>query len=244
MKKAILTGHSRGLGAAIAEQLLARDISVLAISRAGNATLAGRLTEQAMDLSDTTALSAWLAGGALREFFADASTAIVINNAGLLQPVGPLPMQSPEAIAKAVALNVAAPLMVSAAFAADCPTNCDRRLLNVSSGAGSTAYAGWSVYCATKAALDHHARSVVLDATPSLRICSLAPGVIDTDMQGEIRATTIEQFPLRERFDAFKRDGVLQAPADCARRLVDYLLGDAFGREPVADLRAVGTNAA
>ncbi|MGE5651882.1 MAG: SDR family NAD(P)-dependent oxidoreductase, partial [Bacillota bacterium] len=98
-------------------------------------------------------------------------------------------------------------------------------------------YPGWSVYCATKAALDHHARAVVLDKNDALRICSLAPGVIDTGMQAEIRASSLEQFPLRERFDALKRDGALTAPDDGAARLVDYLLSDSFGRDPVADLR-------
>jgi benzil reductase ((S)-benzoin forming) len=85
----------------------------------------------------------------------------------------------------------------------------------------------------------HHARAVALDQTPGVRICSLAPGVIDTDMQAEIRATSLEQFPLRERFEGLKRDGQLSSPTDCATRLVNYLLSDAFGNVPVADLREV-----
>ena len=56
-------------------------------------------------------------------------------------------------------------------------------------------------------------------------------------MQAEIRATSLEQFPLRARFEDLKRGGELADPADCARRLVDYLLSDRFGVEPVADLR-------
>ena len=105
------------------------------------------------------------------------------------------------------------------------------------SGAGSSAYAGWSVYCASKAALDHHARAVALDRTPGLRIASIAPGVIDTDMQAEIRATSDDRFPDRHRFEALKRDGKLRLPDDAARELVDALLAPDFGEEPVADLR-------
>ena len=75
------------------------------------------------------------------------------------------------------------------------------------------------------------------DAVPGLRICSLAPGVIDTDMQTEVRDSTPENFPLHAQFVEMKRSGALASPADCARRLVDYVLGDLFGRQPVADLR-------
>ena len=115
-----------------------------------------------------------------------------------------------------------------------------RRVLHVSSGAARKPYPGWSVYCATKAALDHHARAVQLDAVPGLRICALAPGVIDTGMQAEIRASTSERFPLRDRFAEMQASGGLVAPAECAMHLVDFLLDEDFGREAVADLRDLG----
>lgn len=239
--KAILTGHTRGIGASIAAELLSRRIPVLGLARKQNAELGTRhpdlLAQVALDLSDTDAVAGWLAGEALRSYLKDCKSVLLINNAGIVQPIGPLALQDAASIARAVALNVAAPLMLSSAVVAATPDAAERRILHVSSGAARTAYPGWSVYCATKAALDHHARAVVLDKTPSLKICSLAPGVIDTDMQAELRATTLERFPIRERFDAMKRDGALTSPEACAKRLVDYLLSDAFGQDPVADLR-------
>jgi benzil reductase ((S)-benzoin forming) len=241
MMKAILTGHTRGLGASIAANLLSRNIPVLGLARTRNVELEKHyptaLQQVELDLSDSASLVRWLDGDTLRQFLSGSGTVLLINNAGLLQPVGPIDTQDVSAIARAVNVNVGAPLMLAAAVAAASTDASDRRILHVSSGAGRNAYPGWSVYCATKAAVDHHARAVALDQTPALRICALAPGVIDTAMQAEIRATSQELFPLRERFEALKQHGQLTSPEDCARRLVDYLLSDRFGEEPVADLR-------
>ena len=98
-------------------------------------------------------------------------------------------------------------------------------------------HAGWSIYCATKAALDHHARAVVADKLPGLRVESLAPGVVDTQMQAQIRDTTIERFPGRERFEAMKRDGALASPAQSAELIVAHLLSDAYGETVDSDIR-------
>ncbi|HDR8928173.1 MULTISPECIES: SDR family oxidoreductase [Burkholderia] len=239
--RAIVTGHTRGLGAWLAEQLLQQDIAVLGVSRSRHPSLAAtagdRLVETELDLSDTAAVAAWLAGGALRSFVDGASLVLLFNNAGVVDPIGPLAAQDPALVARAVALNVAAPLMLSAALvqAAAAPTEC--RVLHVSSGAARNAYAGWSVYCATKAALDHHARAVALDANRALRICSVAPGVVDTGMQATIRSTSEANFPMREKFDALKASGALSTPDEAARHLIGYALSDAFGAEPTADVR-------
>jgi len=238
--KAILTGHTRGLGAAIAEQLLARGIPILGLARSGNATLAAQypslLTEVALDLSDPAALLATLGGEAVESFVAGAQSLLLINNAGMLQPVGRVEMQDAAAIARTVSLNVAAPLILTSAIAAQLGGRpC--RVLHVSSGAGRNAYPGWSIYCATKAALDQHARAVALDQSPSLKICSVAPGVVDTDMQTEVRAIPPEQFPMRDRFIKMKNEGTLTPPSVAAKKLLDYLLSDTFGSAPLADVR-------
>lgn len=238
--KAILTGHTRGLGAAIAEQLLARDIPVLGLARSGNAALAARypalLTEIALDLSDPATLLAALSGETVKDFVASAQSLLLINNAGMLQPVGRVEMQDAAAIARTVSLNVAAPLMLTSGIAAQMKGRpC--RVLHISSGAGRHAYPGWSIYCATKAALDQHASVIALDQSPGLKICSVAPGVVDTDMQTEVRAIPPEQFPMRERFIKMKNEGTLTPPSVAAGKLLDYLLSDAYGTVPLADVR-------
>ena len=234
MKKAIVTGHTRGLGAAIAAELQSRGIAVLGLAR-GRSPLAG-IEQLEVDLADPAALEAWVAGPALRDFLAGADAVYLVNNAGVVTPVGQLASQDPAAVLQAVMLNVGAPLALAAAFVQAAP-DAVRRIVHVSSGAGRNAYPGWAVYCATKAALDHHARAVQVDGDPRVLAVSLAPGVIDTDMQAAIRATPEGNFTLRERFVEMKDSGGLTSPEDCARNLVDYLLAAGFGAEAVDDLR-------
>lgn len=239
--KAIVTGHSRGLGAAIAETLLARGVAVLGLARHGNAILAVRyrqlLREVAIDLGDVAALQRWLAGDDLRQFVTGGPSILLINNAGTVQPVAPLGSAENTAIARALNLNVATPLILANAVVAIARQVPEKRILHISSGAARSPYPGWSVYCAGKAALDQHARSVALDEVPGVRIASIAPGVIDTDMQAEIRGTPLASFPARGRFEALQRNGQLADARECAGRLVAYLLDDGFGAAAVADLR-------
>lgn len=238
---AIVTGHSRGIGSAIAAHLLSRDIHVLGIARHGNVQLAQRyteaLTEVQLDLADAAALTSWLKSDALSRHLADSERPILVNNAGVLQPLGPLETQESAAVIRATTVNVAAALALSAAFATATGAASDRRILHISSGAGRHPYAGWSVYCASKAALDLHAMSVALDHSPGLRIASIAPGVIDTEMQAEIRASSSDNVPDRQRFVDMKREGRLTSSDDAGRAVVEFLLSNRFGAEPVTDLR-------
>lgn len=241
--QAILTGHSRGLGAALAAELLSRGISLLGLARQGNPALAaaypGRLSEAALDLADDAALRAWFDGQQLGDFLAAADgPLLLINNAGVLGPMAALDAQAPGEIAAAIAINVSAPLLISAALARRHAG--ELRILHVSSGAARHPYPGWSIYGASKAALDHHARCVAADGRSKLRICALAPGVIDTDMQTRIRASAETDFPLKDKFVALKAEGRLSTPQGAARAVVDYLLSEKFGSQPVADLRELG----
>jgi len=234
--KAIVTGHTKGLGAAIAAELIKRGIPVLGLARGRAADASSLLTEIEVDLSDSAALAAFVEGDTLARWLRDEGATLLINNAGVVAPVGPLAAQDPLAALRAVTLNVAAPLALAAAVVR--ASRGERRILHISSGAGRNAYPGWSVYCATKAALDRHAEAVLQDGDPAVRCCSLAPGVIDTGMQAEIRATAEANFPMKERFVQLKEEGGLAAPEECARKLVTFLLTEDFGSEPVADLRS------
>lgn len=239
--KAMVTGHSRGLGEAVAAALLDSHVDVLGLSRRSSAHLAAKngakLTQVALDLGDAAALADRALADRIEAFCAGAERVLLVNNAGMVKPIGPVGTGGAEAIAKAVTLNVTGPLVLADLFQAVAAPVRDRRILHISSGAGRRGMAGWSIYCATKAALDNHARAVAEDGIAGLLISSLAPGVIDTDMQADIRGSTVEQFPAIDQFKAMKADGVLSSPAEAGKKIADHLLSDGFGNDPVTDLR-------
>ena len=114
------------------------------------------------------------------------------------------------------------------------------KLLFVSSGLGRRAMAGSAAYCAAKAGLDNLARAIALDeaALPNgARVVSLAPGVIDTGMQVQLRDADPAVFPERARFVELKASGQLDSPAAAAAKLLRYLERADFGSNPVADVR-------
>jgi NAD(P)-dependent dehydrogenase (short-subunit alcohol dehydrogenase family) len=238
----VLTGHSRGLGAALTEAFIARGDQVLGLSRGSHpkASVLGQgLKEVALDLSDVQAARSWLLSGALASFLSGHQTVCLINNAGLLSPVAMSGFQENAEIYAAVTVNVASALALTNQFLKDSAQATERRLLHISSGAARTPYAGWNVYCATKAALDQHAQCLALEAHPRLRLCSLAPGVIDTEMQAQVRQSDIRQFPMRGKFDQLKTEGQLAGPDAVAERLIRFLESPGFGHEACADLRTI-----
>lgn len=240
----LITGHSRGLGAALAHQLLAEGHAVWGISRTPLTEprpSTGHLHELCVDLSDANALEQLLKSHALTDFFAPNQQAVLINNAGLLAPIGLAGTLESEAIVRAVTVNTAAALALANTFIAVTSHVRDRRLVHISSGAARSPYAGWSVYCATKASLDHHVRCLAIEGHAGLRAESIAPGVIDTDMQRQVRSTSLDQFPMRGKFDALKSSGALASPASVASKLITHVLGAAFGEQSCTDLRQMQT---
>jgi NAD(P)-dependent dehydrogenase (short-subunit alcohol dehydrogenase family) len=244
----IVTGTSRGLGAAIAERLLARDTILLCISRHINAALADKakatespLEQWPRDLSDAVPvaeqLETWLEA---RDPVRLARVAL-INNAGVITRVGPLDSSANEELANALRVGLEAPLLLTAAFLRatnDWPG--ERRVLNISSGLGRRAMAGSAAYCAAKAGMDHFSRAVALDEAhrgSRVRIVSLAPGVIDTDMQRQLRAADASGFPDQQNFVDYHAKGQLASADAAAQKVLAYLERADFGSQPVGDVR-------
>lgn len=239
MKKAVITGHSKGLGKALAMSLIEQGFDILGLSRSTCEDENG-LQQVSLDLSDPAALLQWVDSGVLAQFLDGADQAILINNSGIIGPVNPPGRQDNRGIITSVDLNVTAPLVLTNVFINNTEHAADRRILHISSGAGRTTMAGWSVYCATKAALDHHARVVGEENIANLRITSLAPGIIDTGMQADIRSTPVDAFPELDTFRGLKTGGHLQSATDTANAVARILLAPEFGSEQLTDIRDFG----
>jgi benzil reductase ((S)-benzoin forming) len=244
MHLTVLTGASRGLGKALLDQLLQRQHHVLALSRGGIQVEPGRsgqLTHWPVDLVDAAPvaqrLAAWLAGWGTREL----KSVTLINNAGVVSQLAPLSEIESSDLLNALRVGLEAPTLLTAAFLkATAAWPVPRKVVLVSSGLGRKAMAASASYCAAKAGLDHLARAVALEEASKpggARIVSLAPGVIDTDMQVQLRNADPGQFADQHRFAELKSRGQLDSPAAAASKLLSYLDRADFGLNPVGDVR-------
>ncbi len=244
----ILTGASRGLGLAMARQLLGASNSLLCISRNahdGLATDAAKLNcqleqwkgdlEQGVVLA--TALTQWLEARPAASF----ASATLINNAASMTRIAPLSACHPVELSQALRVSLEAPLLLSAAFlGATQAWNIARKVLNISSGLGRRAMASQAAYCAAKAGMDHFTRCLALEEAlkpNGAKVCSLAPGVIDTDMQQHLRNASAATFPDQHLFTDLQRTGQLSSPAHTASQVLAYLAHPEFGSNPIADVR-------
>lgn len=219
MQRVVITGASRGIGRALCEEFVARGTDVVALVRSqGSATLG--CVEVVGDLRDTATPELLLDAAAVR-----GPVDGWINNAGILSPIERLAEAAIDEVIDSLTVNLLAVVRSSALFAAHVAQRPGSGvLLNVSSGAANSVHVGWSHYSAAKAAVDQLTRTLDHEGQDSgLRALSVAPGVVDTGMQAQIRATSIDSFPSRPRFDAMYAAGELRDPAAVAIELADLV---------------------
>ena len=240
----ILTGASRGMGLSMAEQLLQAGHHLVCISRHTNAQLvapAGSTLQQwQANLADSLPVAQRLGQWLQQQDPAQWASVTLVNNAGTLAQLTPLRDADTADLAQALRVGLEAPMQLTAAFlGATRGWPGLRRVLNISSGLGRRAMA--AAYCAAKAGMDHFTRCVALDEAAQVngaKVCSLAPGVIDTDMQAQLRGADAGAFADQGAFASLHRNGQLTSPRAAAARVLAYLGRGDFGSEPVADVRA------
>lgn len=244
----ILTGASRGMGLAMATKLLKPGNTLLCISRKTSDALVRESSQSGATLLQWTqdlAQSA-VAGARLNQWLREQShsgftSAVLINNAGMIPGIGPLSEADADDVRQALHVGIEAPMQLTAAFLrATEGWSARRKVLNISSGLGRRAMASQAVYCAAKAAMDHFTRCVALEEAlkpQGAAVCSLAPGVIDTDMQTQLRRANASAFPDQQAFIDLKNNGLLSSPEEAAGRVLAYLARADFGSQPVADVR-------
>jgi NAD(P)-dependent dehydrogenase (short-subunit alcohol dehydrogenase family) len=229
MQAAIVTGVSRGLGAALASELLERGYTVLGIGRASNPALkAASYAFERFDLADAARVDDALAPALSRLAERKPASVCLLNNAASIGAVGTLGRLAASEITSSLVVNLVAVMTLTNLF---CRIFADprmaRRVINVSSGAAQTALPGESVYCVAKAGVEMLTRALAAEQqAASFRAITVRPGVIDTDMQVFARSQSPDVLPSVELFKGFHRDGHLVAPAIVASKIVGRLVVD------------------
>ncbi len=235
-----ITGASSGIGLALARAVPFDEANLFDISRRG----CDDFDHVAADLSNP---ESW---DVLGDFFAKqmqdygGDHVVLIHNAGTLDPIGFAGEVNGDAYQKNVLLNSAAPQVLGDAFLdASHRTRAQCHLIMISSGAASSVYEGWSSYCAGKAAMNQWVRTAGVEQArrgDHCRILAVAPGVVETAMQAEIRRMPPERFPEVARFKDLYEHGQLRDAGQVAAEIW-ALLDRKLPNGAVIDLRDPGS---
>ncbi len=248
MKHFIITGASKGLGEGIALALLHENHHILYIARSESPKLKSMAAAKdcqldffSFDLSKTQDLPALTKKVFERVDTRNSTGIYLINNAGIIQPVGRAETNDSSEVDLHMRINLIAPMILSAEFIASFRNAAvQKRIMNISSGAASTPYYGWSSYCTGKAGMEMYSRCLAIEQEDTkfpVEVMAVAPGIIDTDMQTTIRAVTEEQFIHKKMFIELKESGQLVPPTLAGKKLAALLLSNNFISGTTIDLR-------
>lgn len=230
----IVTGASRGIGAALTRKLLAPGNTLFAVSRTLNedlvelaASLNVPLFYFEADLSVREEVEKFITSVFSKIHLGQFDRVALINNAGMLEPVSPIKSIDFGLAEKHLHLNLLAPMILSSVFLTETAgLDIPKVILNISSGASFNAYSGWSVYCSSKAGLDMFTQVAGLEQNAEIQpvnIFALAPGIIETGMQELIRTTDENLFPERDKFIRLYEEGKLSNPEDIAHIILSTI---------------------
>jgi NAD(P)-dependent dehydrogenase (short-subunit alcohol dehydrogenase family) len=232
----IVTGASSGIGLALAETVPYDDARVIDVSRRG----AKGCEHVAADLADPTSWPV-VVGLFEREVAGfEGDRVVFFHCAGTIQPIGFAGEVDVREYTRNVLLNSAAPQVLGDAFLhATRRTQAECHLIMISSGAAHSVYAGWTSYGAGKAAVDQWVRAAGTEQAlrgRGCRVLSVAPGVVATAMQEQIRAMSSVDFPEVAKFVDLHETGALREPKTAAREIWALLERD-LANGSVLDLR-------
>lgn len=225
-----ISGASSGIGAALAQTVPYDNVHIIDISRSGGTAGTEHLPA---DLADPASWS--LVGphfsAKLEQFAGD--RVMFIHAAAALEPIGFAGEVDHLTYRRTAILNGAAPPVLGDLFLGALESSTfdgAADLVFISSGAAQRPVEGWSLYCAGKAGQDMWVRTVgaeQLRRGRPRRVLAIAPGVVATTMQDQIRAMDEHDFPSVDRFRQLHRDGELLDPTDSAKRIWELIGSDA-----------------
>lgn len=233
----LVLGASRGLGRAIAVAAAEAGFPVVLGCRNPDdgeqvvrqiSAWGGRATAIRVDVTDYASV----VDAVQRAEDFGSGLAALVNNAALIGPLAPLEQADPAAWAQAMQVNIVGPFHGIRAALRRLPAG--GVIVNLSSAAAHLPIEGWSAYCASKAALAMLTRSTFTESGGRVRVYGVQPGMVDTDMQAQIRASGIgpaSRFPRRSLSTA-------SIPARAIAWLVRHAPEDLSGTE--IDLDAIG----
>ncbi len=233
-----ITGPSRGIGKALTELILkGKDNHVIGISRHSTITHE-HYTHIPLDLSDTVAVD----NNLYKVFLAlpEAKRLVLINNAAVIGDIGYVGENTNEHFNFVLDVNLVSAAMLMNTFLKTYNDHSGRKtVMNISSGAGKYPIDGWAAYCASKAGLDMLSQCADAEAKirgNNARVFALSPGVVDTDMQAEIRQTDPERFSSVQRFKDYHRNKELQHPEQVAEKIIQVLENEDQYKEVLVNL--------
>jgi benzil reductase ((S)-benzoin forming) len=247
MSHYIITGTSRGIGEAIANKLLLPGNTLFCTSRDMNEELVERAVSIGTeifyfncDLSDPKAaidFSAQVRDRLKRE---KVKRIALINNAGMLPPIGPIENNNPSKLEEHIHLNLLAPILLTSLFLKHTASwSIPKTILNISSGAANSPIFGWSAYCSSKAAIDMFTKTVAMEqsfAENPAKIIAIAPGIVETNMQSEIRRSNQKDFRDLEIFVKLHEEGKLSTPEYVAEFVVNAIFDNTIVSGSVTDI--------
>lgn len=242
MKYFFITGSSRGLGKALVNLLL-RDPEnrVVGIART-NTIQHPNYSFYQLDLSDISKVKQKASD--IFKGLDEAEKIVLINNAGVLGKVGHVGKVPSETFEYVYNVNLVAPAILTNEFI-NCYLSCvacHKLIVNVSSGAARKPTDGWAAYCSSKAALDMFSQVVGVEKQKdknNLKIISVAPGIVDTDMQTEIRHADREDFSRVDEFIEYKKENMLMSPEKVAEKYLHIINNEDQFTERVISVRDV-----
>ncbi|MEO1317871.1 MAG: SDR family oxidoreductase [Pseudomonadota bacterium] len=220
---ALVTGASRGIGDATARILAERGVAVTLVARSAGdierirdeiRAAGGRAEAVACDVADRRAVEAAVATAEAAHGPLD----LLVNNAGVIDPIGPLAETDPDAWTRLIDINVKGAYFALRAVLPGMVERGSGTIVNISSGAATSAIEGWSAYCTSKAALHMLTRTAHGETHDAgIRVIGLSPGTVATEMQRLIKASGINRVS--------QLDWSVHIPPEWPARAIAWLAG-------------------